>query len=136
MRSQVSLELDGELSQLERAMLAAHLLRCGECRAFRLQASAFTRLLRAAALEWPATRFAVRRPRRTALALRFQSVAAAAMAFAVVGVATQVAARGPGERHVGSSSVVHFQSQDELQRELAIIAAPAGATGSQEAIAR
>ena len=33
-REQVSLELDGELSQLEQRMLGAHLERCGGCAAY------------------------------------------------------------------------------------------------------
>ena len=45
----VSLQLDGELSQLERALLKRHLDRCSECAEFAADASALTRELRAAA---------------------------------------------------------------------------------------
>jgi anti-sigma factor RsiW len=50
-RGQLSLELDGELSQLERAMVAAHLERCDRCRAFRDGVVAITGALREAPLE-------------------------------------------------------------------------------------
>ena len=50
-RAQISLELDGELSQLERAMLTSHLARCTDCRVFEAEVTAFTHALRAAPLE-------------------------------------------------------------------------------------
>jgi predicted anti-sigma-YlaC factor YlaD len=119
-RGQVSLELDGELSQLERAMVAAHVLRCADCRGYRSDVLAFTRALRAAALE-TAPPVSVRRYRRSTAATRFQAGAAAAMAFAVVGVATQmVQGRGDGSS-ISSFRVIHFQTQNELDREQALI---------------
>ena len=45
-RAQISLELDSELSQLERAMVAAHVVRCAGCRAFRTGVTAVTRYSR------------------------------------------------------------------------------------------
>jgi anti-sigma factor RsiW len=50
-RGQISLELDGELSQLERAMVAKHVQRCPSCAAFHASATAFTDALRSAPLE-------------------------------------------------------------------------------------
>jgi predicted anti-sigma-YlaC factor YlaD len=52
-RAQVSLELDCELSQFERAMIRVHLARCGDCRSFAAAVRAFTVGLRAAPAEWP-----------------------------------------------------------------------------------
>jgi predicted anti-sigma-YlaC factor YlaD len=46
----ISLELDGELSELERARLARHLDRCVSCRAWSAQVGGFTTLLRTAPL--------------------------------------------------------------------------------------
>ena len=46
-RSWTSLRLDGELSQLESALLTAHLRGCGSCRAFADEVEASTELLRA-----------------------------------------------------------------------------------------
>jgi predicted anti-sigma-YlaC factor YlaD len=136
-RSQVSLEVDGDLSQLERAMLAAHVLRCAECRAYRSDVHAFTRALRAAALE-TAPAVTVRRYRRSTAATRFQAGVAAAMAFAVVGVATQMVQGRSEGSSITSFRVVHFQTQSELEREQALIernTAP-GSRGSGEATVR
>jgi anti-sigma factor RsiW len=47
-RSQVSLELDGQLSQLEQAMVSRHLERCAGCCTFRDDLVTFTRALRQA----------------------------------------------------------------------------------------
>src|ERR1700730_15601806 len=46
----ISLDLDGELSQLEQAALARHLLSCARCQAVSSQVSSFTRMLREAPL--------------------------------------------------------------------------------------
>ncbi len=50
-RAQVSLGLDGELSQLETRMIAAHLSRCADCAAFEEDVRTFTSELRAAPME-------------------------------------------------------------------------------------
>lgn len=47
----MSLELDDELSQLERAMVESHLRRCAACRSFRDDLVSFTREIRDAPLE-------------------------------------------------------------------------------------
>jgi len=130
-RSQVSLELDGELSQLERAMLAAHVLRCADCRAYRGDVHALTRALRAAALE-AAPPVTVRRYRRSTAAIRFRAGVAAAMAFAVVGVATQMVQGRADGSSISSFRVIHFQTQSELEHEQALIegtAAPVSGVG-------
>ena len=136
-RAQVSLEVDGELSQLERAMLAAHVVRCAECRAYRRDVHALTRALRSAPLA-TAPPVAVRRYRRSSAATRIQAGAAAAMAFAVVGIATQIVG---GQQQASSFSglhVVNFQTQNELELEQALIEGNAAPTarGSGEATVR
>jgi anti-sigma factor RsiW len=86
-RGQISLELDGELSQLERAMVASHLRRCPSCAAFRVNAMSFTHALRTAPLEALGRPVEVPSLRRRALAeVRFGAVrvAAAAAGIAVV----------------------------------------------------
>jgi anti-sigma factor RsiW len=86
-RGQISLELDGELSQLERAMVVSHVRRCPACASFKASATSFTDALRTAplvALERP---IEVPSLRRRALAeMRFGAfrVAAAAAGIAVV----------------------------------------------------
>lgn len=92
-RSQVSLRLDGELSQLEVRMVDAHLARCPECKAFEAGAVTITELLRAAPLEPLAEPVVIRRPGRTWVA-RAQIGMAAAFALVFFGAATQFADRG------------------------------------------
>jgi predicted anti-sigma-YlaC factor YlaD len=136
-RAQVSLEVDGELSQLERAMLAAHVARCAECRAYRRDVHALIGALRSAPLE-TAPPIAVRRYRRSIPATRLQAGAAAAMAFAVVGIASQVVDGRQQGSGLSSLRVVHFQTQNELEREQALIEGNAAPTsrGSGEATVR
>jgi predicted anti-sigma-YlaC factor YlaD len=90
------------LSSFEGAMLARHLRRCADCRAFAAAAEAQTSLLRAASLEVPApveVRVRVRRPVRHVGRVAVPAaaaVAAVAAAFALVspgGHATQSAVR-------------------------------------------
>jgi predicted anti-sigma-YlaC factor YlaD len=81
-REWISLQLDGELSEFERIVLEAHVARCGDCRAFRVDVRGISRELRHAPLE-PLPRPIVL-PRRTRVAGRtLQYVAAAAAAVAV-----------------------------------------------------
>jgi predicted anti-sigma-YlaC factor YlaD len=136
-RAQISLELDGELSQLERAMVAAHVVRCAACRGFRDRVSDVTRELRAAPLVQPPARVLVRRPRRVSSVARFQAGVAAAMAFTIVGVASQIAAPQHAESQFRSLRVMHYQSQNELDHELVLLGVSgSSATGPGEATAR
>lgn len=57
-RAWVSHDVDGELSQLERVFLAAHLRRCDECARFAADVRAFTGLVRSAPLEQTEREFA------------------------------------------------------------------------------
>ena len=83
----ISLDLDGELSQLERAALARHLTACVRCSELAADVSSFTQLLRAAPLvelERPivveAPRAVRRRvARRAAVSLAFAGLTAAAV---------------------------------------------------------
>jgi anti-sigma factor RsiW len=82
----VSLDLDGELSELEQAALARHLDGCARCREAAAETRDFTRLLRTAPLvelERPVEvtfprRARVRAARRVAVSVAFAGVAAAA----------------------------------------------------------
>ena len=137
-RAQISLDVDGELSQLERAMVAAHVVRCSGCRAFRSGVTGITRELRAAPLEQPPASVIVRRPRRISQIARFQAGVAAAMAFTIVGIASQVAAPERASNSFRSLRVVHYQSQSELNHELVLlgVSETGMSTGSGEATAR
>jgi anti-sigma factor RsiW len=79
-----SLELDGELSLFERAMLKRHLQRCESCAFDARQISGLVELLRAAPAEQIRVSIVVARPRRRVVGI-VQSVAATA-AVAAVGV--------------------------------------------------
>jgi hypothetical protein len=67
----MSLELDGELSQVERALLAAHTRGCGSCARVRLDFDAITSMVRTSPLEIPehALSMPVRRRRVSAAQL-------------------------------------------------------------------
>jgi len=76
----ISLDLDGELSGFERALMKAHLGRCADCAAFAAEAAATTVLLRAAELEpVPQPVSPPIRRRAGAGALRLGSAAAVAL---------------------------------------------------------
>ena len=120
-RSQVSLELDSELSQLERAMVAAHLERCSDCREYESDVTAFTRVLREAPLERMESPVVVHRPRR-AIAARLQAGVAAAVAIAALGAASQVAPEGQSPaRSPSESRQIQYPSQGQIQGEQAIL---------------
>jgi anti-sigma factor RsiW len=120
-RSQISLELDNELSQLELAMVSAHLERCSECRAYRDQIDAFTTALRAAPLEPMERPIALRRPRRV-IAARMQVGVAAAFAVVALGVAGQIATAPPSQDSSPTGSrEIRYPTQRALEREQAIL---------------
>jgi len=126
-RSQVSLRLDNEISQLEGRMLDAHLGRCAQCGAYAADLTTFTRDLRAAPLEILARPAFVERGRRWAH-VRLQggiaASAAAVVAIVAIGVAAQVASSGQSDTPLPNleRTVTRFPTQAELDRELAILA--------------
>jgi Putative zinc-finger len=77
-----SLQLDGELSELERALLDAHVARCEPCAIFIREVGAATRGLRAAELTRPAHSITIPSRRRLVRPLHV-SAAAAILALAV-----------------------------------------------------
>jgi anti-sigma factor RsiW len=89
-RGQVSVQLDGELSQLEQRMVAAHLERCADCSAFEASVRSFTEELRAAPAEVLQRPIDIRRRTRRISFSALQVSAAATLAVAVLGVATQL----------------------------------------------
>src|SRR5947207_324425 len=87
----VSLRLDGELSELEGALLDAHLGRCGDCAAFAGGSEATTVALRAATPERTApVVISIPRPGKRVLAI--------VTAAALVGAAAVLGALGDGSR--------------------------------------
>jgi anti-sigma factor RsiW len=120
MREQVSLQLDDELSQLERRMLSSHLARCPECRAYSDDLIAITDRLRYAPLERPSRPIVITSPRRFSTA-RLQAGIAAAFALAALGIGGQLAASGPSSDLNAFGSVSRFPTLTELEREMAMI---------------
>jgi predicted anti-sigma-YlaC factor YlaD len=97
-RESVSAELDGELPELERERLSAHLRTCPGCSVWAAQVEDATLRLRDAALQAPLTPVAVERrtARRWAVAPAVAvSSAAALVASLVVAIGPQTASLGP-----------------------------------------
>ncbi len=113
-----SLELDDELSQLERALLAAHLRRCEPCAAYVADVRAATAALRSAPLEQPEGTVlppAERASRRTALAARIALAATLAALAGGLGVlAGSIGREGPPAPTVDSEIALR-PSADERQ---------------------
>jgi len=103
-RGQISLQLDAELSELERRMVARHLERCLDCRAFEESTAAFTAELRAAPLEPLRRPVVVHRVRRPSFAAT-QAAVAAVVAIAAIGVVGQLGLTKPRVASQGGQSV-------------------------------
>jgi len=80
-RARASLALDGELSQVGRAHLRAHVGRCADCATYARDLDRLTQELRRAPLQCPDGNVPVRRRRSGALTLQL-GLAAAAVALA------------------------------------------------------
>jgi predicted anti-sigma-YlaC factor YlaD len=106
----ISLELDGELSELDRARLTRHLDRCPSCRAWSAEVGGFTSLLRTAPLvelSSPVAVFLPRvRARRRAAVATLVTVAAAAAVL----VALPQTGRNPG------TGALAFQDAQQQRR--------------------
>jgi len=99
-RQWASLRLDGELSELENALLDAHLGRCGDCAAFARDADAIAFALRSVALERLEEPLVVAVARRAPRIRALQAAIAAALVLvaAVLGSVLGVAS------HTGTPS--------------------------------
>jgi predicted anti-sigma-YlaC factor YlaD len=95
-REHISLQLDGELSELDRAALKAHLERCERCRAYADSMAEVTGHLRTAALEQPEIPVVLPHRSRIRIPLGAVQVAAAAVVAAVVGVTSAGLTTGGG----------------------------------------
>jgi ferric-dicitrate binding protein FerR (iron transport regulator) len=116
-RGWVSLSLDGELSEFERALMDAHVARCLDCAAFAGEARQTTAMLRSAPLEPlpQALALPVRRRRIGAGALRVS--AAAAMVVGALGLAGSVNFGSPPVSEITADSSM-VEDQNTLIREL------------------
>ena len=98
-RTWASLELDGELSELERALLGSHLVRCEACAAAVAEMRSVTAALRAAPLEAPERPAFVARARgehrHPGVPVRIALAATLAALAAGLGALTGSLAKGP-----------------------------------------
>jgi anti-sigma factor RsiW len=114
-REQVSLELDGELSQLEQRMLETHLERCVRCAAYAADVREFTEKMRTAPRPQMQRPVVVRR-RGPITAVRLQIGVAAAFALAALGLGTQLAAT-PDD----AGSLARFEGRPTLSPPAAVL---------------
>ena len=145
-RAAVSCSFDDELSELGGARLAAHLSRCGECRAYADELAAVGAWLRAAPLERPERRLVL--PQRSGRVrvgrFRVQAAAAALVLFAGASYVLGRALAPQGApvtttATTGSSAGQQGLREDSLlQHELALLpqslAQPASRTGRLQAV--
>ena len=109
-RQWISLEVDGDVSQIERAMLANHLDGCQTCRVFASDVSAFHRMLSETPMEALSRPIELPRRARTFAFSRVAVVAPAAAAIVALGVGVGAwQARRPVE--ASSSRVVPIATQ-------------------------
>jgi anti-sigma factor RsiW len=115
-RAQVSLELDGELSQLEQRMLGLHLERCAPCAAYASDVRDITDRIRTAPHAVMGRPVVVRR-RGSLTTVRLQVGVAAALALAALGLGTQLAASAKSQ----SGSLARFEGQPDLNPPRAVL---------------
>ncbi len=106
MRAYVSLEVDGELADLEQAMLEAHVAQCATCSAYRADVHGFTRELRSAPHERLERRVALPRVRSRIPLRALQAAAAAASVAAAFVVVTAVGTRSEPSVRTTSGEVL------------------------------
>lgn len=83
-REQISLHLDGELSELEQLALNGHLAACGRCRAYGVSVAGVSAKLRSAPFEQPGFPVVLPYRPRVRIPLRAAQVGAAAAVVAIV----------------------------------------------------
>lgn len=97
-REWICVELDGELSRFERALVDAHLEGCADCVEFRESTQAFTAMLRDAPLEPIEHAIAIPTRRVRVLRARSMQAVAAVAAIAVVALGSVASSLEQGSR--------------------------------------
>jgi hypothetical protein len=114
-RAWASLRADGELSELESALLDGHLGRCADCRSFADGAVGLAAALRGAGLVRPAP-LALRGPHRSRAAAVVRTLQVAAAAAVVVGVGFVAAASAPRAHEQTAKPVAMVAGLDSPDR--------------------
>lgn len=120
-RAQVSLLLDGELSELERRMLESHMAQCRPCAEFRVSITTFTESLRAAPFEELETPIVVQRRRRVISMSRLQVGVAAVLALAALGLGTRLQSEPGSSASLEARAITRFPSDAEIASEAALL---------------
>jgi predicted anti-sigma-YlaC factor YlaD len=107
----ISLELDGELSELDRARLEDHLDRCPSCRAWQAEVAGFTGLMRSAPPAELSAPVAIVLPRLRAR----RRAAAATLATAAAAVAAAIVALPQTAQNVSSGALPFEDAQQQRQ---------------------
>lgn len=123
-RTYVSLELDGELSELELRLLSAHNERCESCRVYRDDVRTFTNSIRDAAFEAPSRPMRIQAPTKSQLPLHELGAVAAALVL-LVGTTTlltpttgtEQTVHGAPEFRQSSPNEVGFSTEVENRRD-------------------
>jgi hypothetical protein len=117
-----SLRLDGELSELEQALLDAHLAGCADCQAFAAEAAAFTLQLRSVEPEQlTAPIFLPRRATGSLRSLQTGVAAAMVIAAAALGSALGVLERSHSSGHTtlpARAATIAFEDNANTLRSL------------------
>lgn len=118
-REYISLALDGELAEVERARLEAHTASCAGCRGYATDVEAATRELRAAEPEEPAYAFVLPRTRRlTIRTFQLGAAAAAVVAIVAVGSVFQSIGRPSANQPLHLSQGSLFSAGDDVSPNL------------------
>lgn len=122
-RAWVSHEVDGELSQLERLFLAAHVRRCSECARFAEDVRGFTQVVRSTPLEQLGRTLEIpsRRPARVGFTRRVAIATALITLAGGLGVLAGSGGGGPSSEStsaVGDVALVIPKSADRELRDL------------------
>jgi UDP-N-acetylmuramyl pentapeptide synthase len=115
-RMQASLRLDSELSELEEALMAAHLARCANCRSFADDLGTLTDTLRTAPLVEPSVEFQIPR-RRLRFGIAQVGTAAAATITAAIALGGFVGL-DPAPARISASDVESAHERMFLQEQL------------------
>jgi hypothetical protein len=120
-REQVSLLLDGELSELEERMLESHVARCRQCAEFRAGVTSFTEALRDAPLQMLEAPIVVHRHRVVVNMSRVQLGVAAVLALAALGLGTRLQSEPSSSASLEARAITRFPSDAEIASEAVLL---------------